>query len=70
MKQIGNLQFSITLGGRGRGVVDGLVCKSVILRGSDEISLWGRRENSRIWGNSNFSSPKFSGHSPELMADI
>ena len=51
-------------------MVDGLVCKSVILRGSDEISLWGRRENSRIWGNSNFSSPKFSGHSPELMADI
>ena len=52
MKQIGNLQVNITLGG---GVVDGLVYKSVVLRGSDEISLWGRRENSRIWGDSNTS---------------
>ena len=52
MKQIGNLQLNITLGG---GMVDGLVYESVVLRGSDEISLWGRRENSRIWGNSNTS---------------
>lgn len=36
-------------------MVDGLVYKSVVLRGSDEISLWGRRENSRIWGDSNTS---------------
>lgn len=36
-------------------MVDGLVYKLVVLRGSDEISLWWGRENSRIWGDSNTS---------------